>query len=107
MLTAGASTDIARATELAAAMVMELGLAGEPAVSLRVLSRQCGGKGDAPERCKALLDRLYLKTCEMVEQNIKALDVLAENLIAREALDGAEAEAMLDRALSNGRQIPT
>ncbi|MBR1560294.1 MAG: AAA family ATPase, partial [Clostridia bacterium] len=35
-LTAGASSDIARATELASAMVLELGLAGEPAVSVQV-----------------------------------------------------------------------
>ena len=100
-LTAGASNDIARATELAAAMVLELGLAGESAVSLRVLSRQCGGSGDAAERCRALLNGLYVRTGELIVRHIGALDALAERLLEDEALEGRAAEAVLDAALSN------
>ena len=103
-LTAGAANDIARATELAAAMVLELGLHGEPAVSVRVLQRQCGGTGDAADGCRALLKRLYDETGEMIGQNIRALDRLAERLLEAEALDGEEAEAVLDAALSNDRR---
>lgn len=103
-LTTGASNDIARATELAAAMVLELGLAGSPAVSLRALGRQSGGTGDAHERCVALLDRLYQNTCALIEQNIGALDALAERLIEAEALDGGTAEAIIDESLSNDRR---
>ena len=103
-LTAGASNDIARATELAAAMVLEMGLAGEPAVSLRVLGRLCGSAGDANERCKALLDRLYAQTCAHIENHIGALDALASRLMEAEALDGEVAEAVLDAALSNDRR---
>lgn len=103
-LTAGASNDIARATELAAAMVLELGLAGEPAVSRRVLSRQCGGAGDAQERCVKLLEALYQRTCEILLKHIDALDRLAQRLLEAEALDGAEAEAVIDTALSNERR---
>ena len=103
-LTAGASNDIARATELAAAMVLELGLAGEPAVSVRVLQRQCGGAGDAADGCKALLRRLYDETGALIRQNIRALDRLAERLLEAEALDGEAAEAVLDAALSNDRR---
>jgi len=104
-LTAGASNDIARATELAAAMVLELGLAGEPAVSLRVLGRQCGGTGDAADRCKGLLNDLYGRTYELIKTHIAALDHLAEALLAKEALDGQEAERILDAALSNDRHM--
>ena len=103
-LTAGAANDIARATELAAAMMLELGLNGEPAVSVRVLQRQCGGTGDAADGCRALLRRLYDETGEMIGQNIRALDRLAERLLEAEALDGEEAEAVLDAALSNDRR---
>lgn len=103
-LTAGASNDIARATELASAMVLELGLAGEPAVSLRVLSRQCGTTADAPERCRALLDRQYERAVSLVTRNIAALDALAQALLECEALEGETAEAILDGTMSNERR---
>ena len=103
-VTTGAASDLARATELAAAMALELGMAGEPAVSLRVLMAQCGGTGDARERCQAMLDGLYRQTCALIEVHRAALDGLAAALVEREALDGAEAEAILDRLLSNERQ---
>lgn len=102
-LTSGASKDIARATELASAMVLELGLVEEPAVSFKVLSRQCGGTGDAPERCTALLRALYARTCAIVLEHIAALDQLAQRLLEAEALDGEAAEAVIDSALSNER----
>ena len=103
-LTSGASSDIARATELAAAMVLELGLAGEPAVSIKTLGRHCGGTGDAGERCRALLDKLFNQTRELIERHVKALDALAEALLRHEALDGREVCAILDGALSNERR---
>ena len=103
-LSAGAANDIARATELAAAMVTEFGLAGEPAVSVRVLSSRFGGAGDGAERCRALLDRLYRETCALVSAHKAAIRVLAGTLVQREALRGDEATAILNRALSNERQ---
>ena len=106
-MTAGASSDIARATELAAAMALELGLAGEPAVSVHVLGQKCGGTGDAAERCKRLLDQQYQRTLALLETHVAALDALAQALLEREALDGREAEEILDSALSNERQETT
>ena len=103
-VTAGAANDLARATELAAAMTMELGMAGDPAVSLRVLVGQCGGADDAQARCRALLDRLYETTCALIEAHRDALDALTAALLDAEALNGADAEAVLDRALSNERR---
>lgn len=105
-VTAGASSDIARATELAAAMTMELGMTGEPAVSLRVLGGQCGGANDAQERCRGLLDRLYQATLSLIQAHRPALDALSDALLQHEALDGDEARAILDGALSNESQKP-
>ncbi|MBR1559915.1 MAG: hypothetical protein IJ646_06710, partial [Clostridia bacterium] len=79
-------------------------LAGEPAVSVQVLGRQCGGMGDAGERYRRLLDALYQETMALIGQHISALDALAGALIEREALEGGDACAILDQALSNERQ---
>ena len=103
-LSAGAANDIARATELASAMVMELGLAGSPAVADRVLSERCGGGGDGASRCRELLDRLYERVRGLIGSHSNALAMLSEALLQREALDGAEAAAILNQALSNERQ---
>ena len=103
-VTAGAASDLARATELAAAMALELGMAGEPAVSLRVLMAKFGGAGDAQERCRGMLDGLYRQTCALIEAHRDALDALSAALLEREALDGADAEAIIDAALSNESQ---
>ena len=102
-LTAGASSDIARATELAAAMAMELGMAGEPAVSLKALNRACGGSG-AQEACKALLNGLYERTCALMLEHAEALTALSEALMEAESLSGSEAAAILNAHLSNERQ---
>lgn len=103
-LTAGASSDIARATELAATIVSELGMAGEPAVSLKALSRVCGGAGNAAERSRALLNELYERTLALIQAHRAALTALADSLIQAESLDGTAVEALLDGALSNERQ---
>ena len=103
-LSAGASNDIARATELASAMVMELGLAGSPAVSDKVLSARCGGGGDGAERCRALLDGLYAQTLALLGAHLEALNALSDELMAREALEGGEVQAILNAALSNESQ---
>ena len=103
-LTAGASSDIARATEMAASMVTDLGMAGEPAVSLKALNRACGGVTGAAERCKALLDAMYDKTLALIDAEEKALSALADVLMERESLEGADAAAILDAHLSSERR---
>ena len=65
-LTAGASSDLARATELAAAMVMELGMWDEPSVSLKTLGRLCGTGPSTAEACKALLRELYARVKALI-----------------------------------------
>ena len=104
-LTAGASNDIARATDIAAAMVMELGMAGEPAVSLKALQRGCGGSGNAAEICRGMLGELYQRTCALLTENVDALMKLTEALINAESLTGEEISEILSTPeLSNERQ---
>jgi len=103
-LTAGASSDIARATELAASMVTELGMTNEPAISLKVLGQRCGGANDAAERCRALLDGIYERTYDLLGREQDALKALAEALVHEECLDGTQASAVLEAHLSNKRQ---
>ena len=102
-LTAGASSDIARATELAASMVADLGMAGEPAVSLKALNRACGGATGASERARTLLNDLYDRTLQLIGAERNALLALAEALIERESLEGADVAALIDARLSSER----
>ena len=105
-ITAGASSDLARATELAAAMVTELGMAGEPAVSLKRLTLACGSGGNAPEVCRRLLSELYEQTMALIAAHAVALGALAEALVDRESLVGEEALAIIEAALSSERRKP-
>ena len=93
--------------EAAHRALLELGLAGEPAVSVHVLGQKCGDTGDAAERCKRLLDQQYQRTLALLKTHVAALDALAQALLEHEALDGREAEEILDSALSNERQETT
>lgn len=106
-LTAGASNDLARAAELAASMVAELGMADDPAVSLKALSRCCGGTLGAAESARALLDRQYARVKALLLNNAAALDALADALLQREALEGREAERIIDANLSSESPEPT
>ena len=103
-LTAGASSDIARATELAASMVAELGMAGEPAVSLVALNRAIGGVTGAQERCRGLLNGLYERTLQLVQAEREALTALADALLDAESLEGDAARAILEAHLSSERR---
>ena len=94
-LTAGASNDLERAADMVAAMVTELGMAGEPAVSLKALARSCGGVGDASERCRKLLGELYARTEKLLVDHVEALERMAGTLLERETLDEEEISAVL------------
>lgn len=104
-ITAGASSDIARATELVAAMVTELGMAGEPAVSLKTLNRSCGGGNNASDLCRKMLEELYGRVHSLLSENIDALTRLSQALVKAESLTGEEVEAVLKLdAVSNERR---
>jgi ATP-dependent Zn protease len=99
-LTAGASSDLARATELAATMVMELGMRGEPSVSLKALGRLCGTSAGTAEECKGLLRELYARVKALLATRIDALTALADTLLSEESLEGDRAAAIIDAHLS-------
>ena len=103
-LTAGASNDIARATEIAASMVSELGMAGEPAVSLAALNRAVGGVTGTSERARQLLGELYGRVLALLDAQQGAISALSDALMEAEALEGAAAEAIIEAHLSSERR---
>lgn len=94
-VTSGASNDIERATELAAAMVCELGMAGEPAVSLKVLAKTCPGGSSSGEKVRSMLEDLFARAQQVLADNIGVLDRLAQALLDRETLDEAQVDEIL------------
>jgi cell division protease FtsH len=102
-LTAGASSDLARAAELAGAMVTELGMWDEPAVSLKALNRACGACTGAAEACKALLRTQYACVKGLLASQMDALNALSEALLEAESLDGHVAAGIIDAHLSSER----
>lgn len=102
-LTAGASSDLARATELASAMVTELGMWDEPAVSLKALNRACGAGTGATEACKALLRSQYACVKALLASQVGAVNALANALLEAESLDGDAATGIIDAHLSSER----
>ena len=87
-----------RAAELAAALVMDLGMAGEPAVSLRALSRACGGADDGKALCRQKLSELFERVSALLLQHADELLLLTDALVEREAMSGEEVEALLRAA---------
>ena len=73
-LSAGAANDLARAGEIAAAMISELGMAGEPYLSVRALHRALGGNGNALEQCKELLKKNMKRLRNCSPKHISELD---------------------------------
>ena len=99
-LTAGASSDLARATELAATMVMELAMYDDPAVSLKALGHFCGAGTSGAEACRALLDEMYARVSTLLAAQIGAIDALASALMQAESLEGDAAGRIIDAHLS-------
>lgn len=97
-LTSGASSDLARAAELAGAMIMELGMGDHPALSLRALGNVCGGSGSAEAICRDALSQLYDQTRGVLEEKINDLLLLTEALLERETLGAEEIDALLGAA---------
>ena len=103
-LTAGASGDIARATEIAAAMVMELGMNGEPAVSQKVLAGLCGPSNENSAACKSILECQFRRVYDLLEENADALMKITRALIEEETLTGEQADDLI-KGLSNESRI--
>ncbi len=95
-VTSGAANDLTRAAELASVMTAELGMADEPAVSLRTLQKTFQSAGsDALSRSRALLDEQFREVTSLLESRINELMRLSEALIDRETLSAADLTALL------------
>ena len=92
--TSGASNDLTRAAELCAAMVMDLGMGGERAVSLRALQKACPGASvDAAARCREMLEAQLGTVQTLLGERAEMLEALTELLLKEETLN----ETQIDR----------
>lgn len=90
-LTSGASSDLSKAAELVSAMVLDLGMAGEPGVALRALSRACGlNPADGLGECRERLNLLFQRVTQLLAEQVDLLMRLTDELLARESLNAAE-----------------
>jgi len=97
-VTGGAESDLVHVNRIARRMIYRLGMAGNG--SLLVYDEEAGAlSADTQARMdaevQALLQRLYAQTREILTTHRAALDALAQALLDRETLDGADALAVL------------
>jgi cell division protease FtsH len=98
-VTGGAESDLVHVNRIARRMIYRLGMAGNGSLLVHddeagALSADTQARMDA--EVQAVLQRLYTRTREILVQHRPALDALAEALLERETLDGADALAVLD-----------
>lgn len=86
-LTSGAANDLSRAAELAAAMVLDLGMADEPAVSLRPLQKLFGGGSDGLAMSRDILARQLQAVTELLTRHTDELMRLTEALLEEESIN--------------------
>ena len=99
-VTGGAESDLIHVNRIARRMIYRLGMSATG--SLLVHEGEAGSlSGEAQARMdaevQALLTRMYERTREILTRHREALDALAQALLERETLDGAEAMALLER----------
>ncbi|MCA9782027.1 MAG: ATP-dependent zinc metalloprotease FtsH [Candidatus Cloacimonetes bacterium] len=109
-VTTGAASDIQRATEIAQAMVCDVGMS--PTMGLRnygkkqeeiFLGREISQHRDfsesTAERIDAEIDKILLAarqdTQKLLEQNLESLHRIAEALLVRELIDGDELDVLI------------
>jgi len=100
-ITSGAGHDLIQVNGIARKMIYQLGMGSQ--TGLLIHDGQPGALSpDAHSRMdrevQQLLDRLYEVAREVLGVNRSALDALAEALMERETLDGAEAVAVMEAA---------
>ena len=110
-LTGGAANDISRATELARAMVVKMGMSDLGPINLGAgndlsdmgmswyepeqLSESMRSKIDAS--VKKLIDTASKKAEEILTKNIAKLKLVAETLLEKETLEAEEFEALMEK----------
>ncbi len=110
-MTAGAANDIEKATELARAMVIELGMSSLGPINFstqldeesqkrlfmgeNVVSEDTQKQID--KEIRLLIDQAYKKALEIIKKNKKALDSIAKELLEKETLSREEFERIVGR----------
>ncbi|MEK7141807.1 MAG: ATP-dependent zinc metalloprotease FtsH [Patescibacteria group bacterium] len=108
-MTSGAANDIDQATRIARYMVMEFGMSdlgpinfgpqmditewGKQYMEQNTISQDMQGKIDV--EVKKLLDEGYRKAAELLKKYKKKLDLVAEELIKKETLEGEEFQVVM------------
>ena len=109
-LSTGARNDIEQATELARAMVCDYGMSDLGPLSFGrkdeqiFLGREIAQHRDyseataikIDEAVRQLIEKAYKRAEELIEQNSGALEQIAQRLLERESMDGAEVMALLE-----------
>ena len=119
-MTTGAGDDIEKATELARKMVCEFGMSKElgPMTFGKhdeqvFLGRDLGHQKDYSEHTaieidreiRRIIDDAYQKARQLLSDHIVLLHAIADRLLEKEVLDGAEVEAVV-AAYREGRPLP-
>jgi cell division protease FtsH len=110
----GPASDLAVATEVAAAMVGALGMAGslvsyeavnDGPVSMTNLVGKVLGDGDGKRRVEELLDRQKERAREVLRENRDVVEALRDTLMARDELVGEEITNVIVEALERRRAV--
>jgi cell division protease FtsH len=108
----GPAADLAAATEVAAAMVGALGMAGslvsyeavsEGPVSMKNLVGKVLGDGDGKARVEVLLTKQKERATAVLEENRPVVEALRDALMERDELVGEEIVAVIHAALAEER----
>ncbi len=110
-MTAGAANDIEKATELARAMVIELGMSSLGPINFstqldeesqkrlfmgeNVVSEDTQKQID--KEIRLLMNQAYKKALEIIKKNKKTLDIIAKELLEKETLSREEFERIVGR----------
>ncbi|MDO4548866.1 MAG: AAA family ATPase [Clostridia bacterium] len=87
-LTSGAMNDLSKAAELASAMVMDLGMASKPCLSMRQLYKSTGiNDQQTLSNCVKLLDEQFERVTRLLADNVTALMAICEALMEFETID--------------------
>ena len=98
-LTSGASDDLKRAAELAASMVMDMGMETDHGIALRALSKACSaGSQEGFAQSRKLLKEAYGQTFELLRENSDLLMKLTETLLEKESMDEHQLEQIWQEA---------
>lgn len=98
-LTSGASDDLKRAAELAASMVMDMGMETDHGIALRALSKACSaGSQEGFAQSRKLLKEAYGQTFELLRENSDLLMKLTEALLEKESMDEHQLEQIWQEA---------